>query len=59
MFAIVLNHDAQKCAVLANGNLTEIMTAIPSAIAEILSEQCSDRIAEAMGVIVAEGYQAH
>lgn len=30
------------------------MNAIPTTIAEILSEQCSDRIAEAMGVIVTE-----
>nr|DAL48226.1 MAG TPA_asm: hypothetical protein [Caudoviricetes sp.] len=30
------------------------MNAIPTAIAEILSEQCNDRVAEAMGIVMAE-----
>lgn len=57
MFAIVLKrgiNDINKCTTLANGNLAEIMNALPNAIAGVLTEQCNDRIAEAMGVIVAE-----
>lgn len=54
MFAIVLEHDTKKCTTLANGSLSDLMNAIPTTIAEILSEQCNDRIAEAMGVIVTE-----
>lgn len=54
MFAIVLEHDTKKRTTLANGSLSDLMNAIPTTIAEILSEQCNDRVAEAMGVIMAE-----
>lgn len=54
LFAIVLKHGTNKCTTLANGSLGEIMNAIPTAIAEILSEQCNDRVAEAMGIVMAE-----